>query len=154
MPFAAQPCSPVVPRASTLVQPLWLGPRKQGSCPSIFPLHSSSSRREPHTTCRAVSSARRGCFSLARQGPAALPDTLLTQLTLLNHPSGAGGGVMLCINPARASAVEVSAAVHAGEAPYPPNLNRDRLASVTVVLWPGEDMSCRVSGYSRICSFY
>lgn len=41
---------------------------------------------------------------------------------------------MLCIKPARASAEEPSAVVHAGEMPYPPNLNRDRLVPVTVWL--------------------
>lgn len=50
--------------------------------PQHLPPHSSGGRREPHATCRRVSSARRGCFSPAWQDPAALPGALLTRLTL------------------------------------------------------------------------
>lgn len=90
-------------------------------------------------------------FLLAWQDPAALPDTLLTQLTLWNHSSGAERGVVLCINPARASAAELSAAAHTGETP--PKPQRDRLVAVTPILWPVEDLSHWVSCFSHISPF-
>lgn len=62
-------------------------------------------------------------FLLAWQDAAAPPDTLLTQFTLWKRSSGAERGVALRVNPARASAAGLSAAVHAGETSYPPNLN-------------------------------
>lgn len=110
-----------------------------GSCPSIFP--------------RTAPAAGGSLAPLA--GVAPLPgeavshwlgriqllSPTLTQLMLLHHPSGAEGGETLSINPATASAAELSAAVRAGETPYlPPNLNGDRLVSVTPV--PSQRRTC------------
>lgn len=118
-----------------------------------LPQHLSCSRRKLHTTCRCVSSQRKCCFSLAWQDPPALPATLLAQLMLFNHNSGAEGAVELCINSMRASAAELSAVVLKGWTHSPPNLNRDGPVSMALVLWPSEGLACRVSGCFHVCFF-
>lgn len=118
-----------------------------------LPQHLSCSRRKLHTACRCVSSQRRCCFSLAWQDPPALPATLLAQLMLFNHNTGAEGAVEPCINSVRASAAELSAVVLKGRTHSPPNLNRDGPVSMALVLWPWEGLACRVSGCFHVCSF-